>query len=839
MKPANSVSLKFWLPLLVASACIILWATMTWMEHRDAQSSFIASSLQSVRQDMASLQHEMEKELSTGRHIEAEEALALSGVNTRYRALLATDEKGRILYTTRLALKGLQADVALPEFDPQRTLGVRRNKRIDVRVEPGGQRIKAYFPLALGRDGDALAPPKSGVLFSVYDISSDQAQIWSAVLRSSLSFGALLLCVMLALIGFLQHFVSRPIQHLVAAAAEFAKDESNTRSDIRGHGELARLGLAFNAMAEKLRQRSQQRTQAEEALREQERHSRDLLHSTAEAIYGLDLHGNCTFANPSCVNMLGYQDAAELIGRNMHDLIHYQCSDGAPYPLKNCPIFAASLSGNCNHTDTDVLWRADGSSFPAEYWSYPIQRDGKRTGAVVSFLDITERMLAKEKILKQAHFDPLTELPNRFLSLDRLAQLLKEAKRNADLVAVLFLDLDDFKKINESLGHETGDQLLIEAALRLTNAVRGGDTVGRLGGDEFIIVLRGLSQASQATPVAQQLLNCFRDSFKIDGRQMLLTASIGIAVSPRDGSNCSELLRNADAAMYHAKELGRNAYSYFTNEMNQQVSRRLAVEEQIHSALQRNEFEVYYQVQIDVVSDRIIGAEALLRWHNPTLGNISPLEFIPIAEQTGLILPIGQFVLSNALAIAAQWQQQHDAKLLMAVNISPRQFRDPELVSYIEKALLQADIAADSLELEITEGVLMSGHSYIDEALAALSDLGVGIAMDDFGTGYSSLSYLRKYPFNTLKIDRSFVNDITVEATDRELIIATITMAHGLGLKVVAEGVEAEAQLSFLKQHGCDCAQGYLFGKPESAEKFLSHRHKDFIELTTKKSASC
>lgn len=269
--------------------------------------------------------------------------------------------------------------------------------------------------------------------------------------------------------------------------------------------------------------------------------------------------------------------------------------------------------------------------------------------------------------------------------------------------------------------------------------------------------------------------------------------------------------------------------------MNQEVSRRLAVEEQIHGALERGEFEVFYQPQIDVVSDRIIGAEALLRWHNPALGNISPLEFIPIAEQTGLILPIGQFVLSNALAIAAQWQQEHDADLLMAVNISPRQFRDPDLVSYIENALQQAGIAAGSLELEITEGVLMSGHAYIDEALAALSELGVGIAMDDFGTGYSSLSYLRSYPFSTLKIDRSFVNDITVEATDRELIIATIAMAHGLGLKVVAEGVETEAQLSFLKEHGCDSAQGYLFGKPAAAEKFLSRWHNDFVELTSRK----
>ncbi|MGI9287997.1 MAG: putative bifunctional diguanylate cyclase/phosphodiesterase, partial [Pseudomonadales bacterium] len=468
----------------------------------------------------------------------------------------------------------------------------------------------------------------------------------------------------------------------------------------------------------------------------------------------------------------------------------------------------------------------------------PIQRDGKLIGAVVTFLDTTERKQAEAKIIQQAHFDALTELPNRFLSLDRLTQLLKEAKRNNELVAVLFVDLDDFKKVNDSLGHETGDELLIESAERLGNAVRGGDTVGRLGGDEFIILLRGLSQASDARPVAAQLLNCFKKPFRINGRQMTLTASIGIAVYPGDGDNSSELLRNADSAMYHAKELGRNTYCYFTNAMNHEVSRRLIVEEQIHGALERGEFEVYYQPQVDVFSDRIIGAEALLRWHNTALGNISPIEFIPIAEQTGLISPIGEFVLNNALAITAKWQREHDAKFRMAVNISPLQFRDPDLVSYIENTIHQSEVTADSLELEITEGVLMSGHSYIDEALAALSDHGVGIAMDDFGTGYSSLSYLRNYPFDVLKIDRSFVNDITVDPAVRELIIATIAMAHGLGLKVVAEGVETEEQLSFLKEHGCDCAQGYLFGKPESAENFLLHWHKDFIDLTTPKMRS-
>jgi len=436
--------------------------------------------------------------------------------------------------------------------------------------------------------------------------------------------------------------------------------------------------------------------------------------------------------------------------------------------------------------------------------------------------DITLRKQQEKHILHQAHFDSLTDLPNRFLSLDRLSQLLSEAQRNRERVAVLFLDLDDFKKINDTLGHDTGDKLLIEAASRLRSVIRGGDTVGRLGGDEFIVLLGGLEDAADVSPVVENLLYSFRDPFRIDGRELVLTTSAGVAVYPDDGDNPSELLRNADSAMYHSKEQGRNTYSYFTDAMNQEVSRRLHLEEQMHGALDRGEFRLCYQPQVDVGTRMIIGVEALLRWNNPALGDVSPTEFIPITEQTGLIIPIGQFVLSQALTMAAKWQQKLGRRFTMAVNLSPSQFRDPNLVPLIEKTILQTGLTDNSLELEITEGVLMSGHAYIDEALAALSDLGVGIAMDDFGTGYSSLSYLRSYPFDILKIDRSFINDITVDKADLELVNASIAMAHGLGLKIVAEGVETEEQLAHLANRGCEYAQGYLFCKPVSAEEITA-----------------
>ncbi len=444
---------------------------------------------------------------------------------------------------------------------------------------------------------------------------------------------------------------------------------------------------------------------------------------------------------------------------------------------------------------------------------------GKPLKSFGTVLDITELKIAQEVIHHQAHYDSLTNLPNRFLVLDRLAQLMNEAQRNNTMISVLFIDLDDFKKINDSLGHNAGDKVLIEAAKRLVNVVRSEDTVSRLGGDEFLILLGHHTSPADAEIVAENLINELRKIFYIDERELIITASIGIAIYPNDGDNVTTLLKHSDSAMYHAKAMGRNTYAYFTHEMNNAVMRRLAIEEQIHHALSRNEFSVYYQPKIEISSGKIIGAEALLRWHNHKLGEISPTEFIVIAEQTGTIIPIGEFVLTVALKQTKQWQLDYQHDFQIAVNLSPRQFRDLNLTTNIAQALTNSDVAGNTLELEITEGVLMSGYLYVEQALQELSALGISIAMDDFGTGYSSLSYLRNYPFDILKIDRNFIKDMTDNKADRDLVKATIAMARSLNLKVVAEGVENKKQLSLLKQYHCDLAQGYFFSKPITAKE--------------------
>ncbi len=438
--------------------------------------------------------------------------------------------------------------------------------------------------------------------------------------------------------------------------------------------------------------------------------------------------------------------------------------------------------------------------------------------------DITLRKQQELKILQQAHFDTLTSLPNRFLSLDRLKQLLKNAKRNQYKAAVLFLDLDGFKKINDSLGHDIGDKLLIEASKRLQTDIRSNDTVGRLGGDEFIILLNDILHPDDAGKVAEALLDQFRQVFSIDKRNLMLTVSIGIALYPDNGSTGSELLRNADSAMYNAKALGRNTYSYFTPNMNKEVSRRLQLEEQLHSALEGNEFYIVYQAKMNIHTGKIVGAEALIRWNNKLLGEISPSEFIPVAEQTGLIIPIGRFVLTQALHATYHWQQNYLDTFSIAINLSPQQFRDPNLLSFIQDTMQHASLYPHSLELEITENVLLTGYSYINEILQNINQLGIHLTMDDFGTGYSSLSYLRQYPFKVIKIDRSFVQNISDNSIDRELLNATIVMAHALDLTVIAEGIETTSHLDYLKTLQCDYGQGYLFGKPclqDSFDKLL------------------
>lgn len=446
---------------------------------------------------------------------------------------------------------------------------------------------------------------------------------------------------------------------------------------------------------------------------------------------------------------------------------------------------------------------------------------GETTGYLILGEDISIRKRYEQQLLRQANYDILTGLPNRLLALDRLKLALAQAKRDGSMVGVMFLDMDNFKHINDTLGHDAGDALLVEVARRVAGVLRGASTVARLGGDEFLIVLPGLANAEASSQIAERILGTFNTPFLLNGQEVFVTISIGIAIFPTDSDNTTTLLQQADAAMYQAKHRGKSGYSHFSPEMSEVSPERLQMEAQLRLALQQQDFELHYQPIIHNGSGTLYGAEALLRWNSPHLGMIMPERFISLAEETGLITGIGEWVLAEACRAAADWRQRTGQDLVIAINVSPRQFRDPGFTRAVTGALESSGLPAELLELEITERLILDNSIETTAVLRHLDELGARLSLDDFGTGYSALSYLKTYPFDTLKIDRSFTRDVIRDQDSANLVRAIINMAHSLGLKVIAEGVEDEAQARFLIHEGCDFAQGYLYSRPRPATKFL------------------
>lgn len=421
-----------------------------------------------------------------------------------------------------------------------------------------------------------------------------------------------------------------------------------------------------------------------------------------------------------------------------------------------------------------------------------------------------------------AYHDALTGLPNRILLNDRITTELAHARRNQGMVALLFLDLDRFKIINDSLGHAVGDQLLRVIARRLGNCIREEDTVARLGGDEFMVVLPKISGSSDAGRISRKIIDSLLDPISCNGHQLHITTSIGISIYPYDGSDSETLIKHADISMYRAKELGRNKAVYFTAEMNAGSRKQLALETNLRQAIARDQLKLFYQPKIDISRNRIIGVEALLRWKHPTMGMVSPMEFIPVAENSGLIVPIGEWVLNTAFTQLKQWHNAGFPDLTVAVNLSSAQLSRPGFEDVVKQALRAADVDAGMTELEITENLAMDNIESAIAILEKLKNLGISIAMDDFGTGYSSLSYLRRLPIDTVKIDQSFVREIPGSQEDTLIVQTIIAMAQSLGLSLIVEGVENVKQLNFFRQQGCHIVQGFLFSKPVEASEILN-----------------
>jgi len=665
--------------------------------------------------------------------------------------------------------------------------------------------------------GEIQASMQNLIQHIIKDIAASREDLISATRRNlKINFSIDMLGgMMLLLMAF---YVSRRASVRIAELLEWSRriadgDLSN-RLVSQAWDEVGQL---TNAMGSMVRSLARGRSELEKARKDAEMVAEELrlyanaFDSSGEAMLISDHLNRIINVNAAFIEQTGYS-LEEVRGKN-------------PGVLS---------SGSTPKVMYEEMWRClqeDG------YWSGEIL-DRKKTGEVypkwasisairdkdeavmfyiASYSDISERKANEARIDYLAHHDPLTGLINRYNLENRLDQALLSAHRDDLRVAVMFIDMDRFKTINDSLGHHIGDQLLIEVGRRLLDSVRESDIVARLGGDEFIVVLTHIADEKDAAPLADKILRSLGQPYVFDGNEMHTSPSIGIAVYPRDGEDGPTLMKNADTAMYHVKDHGRNNVEYFTQAMNAIASERLGLENDLHQALRNGELYLHYQPQVHARDGSCFGVEVLARWHHPLVGDISPLKFIPIAEESGLIEALGSWVLEEACRQLRAWRDEGVEGIRMAVNLSAQQLRSPELVESVGAVLKRHGLQGSDLELEITESVAMENPQRAIGQLQALRDIGIELAIDDFGTGYSSLAYLKRLPIQVLKLDRTFVRDIETDPSDAEISAATLALAHNLGLKVTAEGVETQAQRDYLVQHQCDFMQGFLFSKPLSA----------------------
>ncbi|MGZ4993867.1 MAG: putative bifunctional diguanylate cyclase/phosphodiesterase [Methylobacter sp.] len=579
------------------------------------------------------------------------------------------------------------------------------------------------------------------------------------------------------------------------------------------------IDYALNSFAREAR-----RKQAESSLADSHRLLKMIIDTAPIRVFWKDTELRYMGCNPSFAKDAGELSAQDIIGKDDYQLAwkdqaeDYRADDRR---VMNSNIPKLAFEEQQTTPDGTNIWLRTSK--------VPLQNEANETiGILGIYEDITKQKHIEDRIHYLANFDPLTGLPNRTQLSDHLKYALSLAKRSNGHLALMFLDLDHFKDINDSLGHSIGDALLVELAKRLCLALRTEDTVTRLGGDEFILLLPGID-AVGAAHVAQKLLDAVAESYWVEFYDLALTASIGIALYPEDGGDLEALSKSADAAMYRAKQEGRQCYRFFTQEMQVHSARNLQLVNALRHALEQGQLQAHYQPQVAMHDGHVIGAEALLRWQHPELGMVSPAEFIPVAEGSGLILPIGEWILRCAVRQAKTWMDQGLGPLIMAVNLSAVQFRQPDLPELVTRILEEEGLPPEYLELELTEGVAMHNPQDAIAVMNNLHERGIRMSIDDFGTGYSSLSYLKKFKVYKLKIDQSFVRDISTDPEDKAIVSAIINLAKSLGLRTIAEGVETSGQLAFLREQGCDEMQGYLFSKPVPAQQFEALLKRGFV----------
>jgi len=687
------------------------------------------------------------------------------------------------------------------EILAQQRPGLTQSTGMDAR-----RRLYAYTPLS----GTAS---RSAYLYVGVPLEVAYAAPERALRRNLLGLG------LVALLAFAAAwwggaFLLRRAQPLLAATRRLAIGDLGARSGVaHGDDEIGQIAHAFDGMAEALAARDR-------ALQD----SRAELEKAQEVAH----IGSWVWVPGAGDRLTWSREAYRIFGLTEEQFDNRVESFYARVHPDDLPAVKeavrAALAGESPYSLDHRILRPDGSvRWVHEQADLEYDPAGRALSMVGVVQDITERKQTEARVQYLAYYDALTGLANRALFQDRLQQAMFDADRYERLVALVFLDLDRFKNINDTLGHDCGDQLLRGVAERLSGVVRKGDTVARLGGDEFTIVLADMGHVDDAARVAQKILEVFARPFHVHERELHMTASLGITLYPFDDRNVRDLLRNADIAMYRAKELGRNTYQFYAAEMTAHARERLALEGELRHALERHELVLYYQPVVEMAGGAVLGMEALIRWRHPTRGLVGPDAFIPLAEESGQILAIGEWVLRTACRQCVHWQRHGFPQLRLAVNLSARQFHQRSLVELIRQILVETELRPAALDLEITESALLQHDEATQTMLKAFRHMGVSLIIDDFGIGYSSLSYLRRFPIRALKIDRSFVRDVPEDPDDAAIVGAVVTLAHSLGLVVIAEGVETPAQRDFLRTHGCGIAQGYLYGRPMAAEEFEQH----------------
>ncbi len=695
-----------------------------------------------------------------------------------------------------------RADTALARA----MLATRESGTVEDTGLDGVRRLYTYAPLFDSGQG--------GRIYVVAGIPRDAiaADVRHNVIRGATTLSAVtILALMIAWFGG-DYFLLRKIRVLADSARRLARGEHARTGIADTRGEIGLLARTFDDMADAIETRTDEIRRANDALRDSEERFRSLVETTSDCIWEVDARGVYTYASPKIRDLLGYAPE-EVLGKTPFDFM--PPDEAARLGRQFAEIAAAQKSFERLE---NVSLHKDGHQVVLETSGVPIlDGEGRLAGYRGVDRDVTERIQTEEELHRATHHDALTGLPNRVLLFDRLQQSLIDAKRRNRVVAVLWLDVDNFKNVNDSLGIENGDRIIRAMGERLQTCVRAGDTVARVGGDEFCVVLKDLAHEDNVVEIIQKILSSLSAPHRVANQEFSLSTTVGVSLFPRDALEPEGLLENVDAAMYHAKERG-DSYQFYSPNMTAIATERLALENDLRHALEQRELFLHYQPQVDLHTGLITGVEALLRWRHPRHGMVSPAKFIPLAESTNLILPIGEWVLREACAQARAWQDAGLPSLRMGVNLSVRQFRQPDLAETVRRILEETKLDPRRLDIELTESTMVQDPESVAKILTGLETLGVQISIDDFGTGYSSLSYLKRLPIDILKIDQSFVRGVTSDLDDASIVIAIITLAHALGIQTIAEGVETREQAQFLRKHGCEAMQGFFFSKPAEAD---------------------